>query len=41
MMEAFQKKYPDVEFEITEVASTDYVTKVQQCIASEWNYRIY
>lgn len=34
MMEAFQKKYPNVEFEITEVASTDYVTKVQQCIAS-------
>ena len=34
MMEAFQKKYPDVEFEITEVASAEYVTKVQQCIAS-------
>lgn len=34
MMEAFQKKYPEVEFEITEVASADYVTKVQQCIAS-------
>lgn len=34
LMEAFQKEHPNVEFEITEVASGDYVTKVQQCIAS-------
>lgn len=34
LMDAYTKSHPNVKFEVTEVASTDYVTKVQQTLAS-------
>ncbi|MDD3278457.1 MAG: extracellular solute-binding protein [Lachnospiraceae bacterium] len=34
LMDAYMKKNPNITFEVTEVASTDYVTKVQQTLAS-------
>ena len=37
VMEAFKKERSNVEFEVTEVASGDYVTKLQQSLASGTN----
>lgn len=34
LMDAYMESHPNVQFQVTEVASTDYVTKVQQTLAS-------